>query len=324
MAAALVSCDRDDVEDVSFNVSAPQTVVAGQPITFSFDGNPDYITFFSGEPDNCYENRNRTRLSEVAGMNLSFYCRMMYAENRDYLNKQVLRVMISTDYDGSGNIDPTQWRDLTDPAQSPDGKYLEPLVLKSSTVVELPSSSIDLSAYKDGDFYLAFRYDCPPHTGVSSKDDSYNYDNRPRVEVNTIRLEKTEPGGKSHLNEDLLNEFGFRTIFVNSRTETSFVVGNYRMLLQGQEYYTEENGTIVDIDQNYNMDVWVVSKKLNAADVNPDTGTAVKASNARVPVFQHTYTEPGTYKAAFVATNANKWNSTSTVREITVQVLPAQ
>lgn len=45
------SCDRDGTESVEFgvNVQTPDAVYAGQPVTFEFDGNPDYIAFYSGE-----------------------------------------------------------------------------------------------------------------------------------------------------------------------------------------------------------------------------------------------------------------------------------
>lgn len=328
-AAAFASCDRDSVEPVAFSVSAPQSVVAGHPVTFEFEGNPDYITFYSGEKDACYDNRDRTQLDRVASLDLSYYAKMQYAENYDYVGKRILRVMISTSYDGSGNIDPSQWRELTDPDQAVNGKYLEPLVLKTSTVVEQPSAEINLDEYKDQNFYLAVRYACPPHTGVKSKGDIvpgtsrvYTYDNRPRVEVNGLKLTKKDEAGNTYIVEDMASEFGFRTILVNSKTATNFNISSYRLQMQGMEYVTDTNGNVEDIDQNYDMDVWLVSKMMNARDVTPDYGTPVKSANARVLSFQHTYYRPGIYKAVFVATNANKWNGTSSVHEVTVEVKP--
>ena len=38
------------------------TVKKGSPVTFSFDGDPDFITFFSGEIDHEYRFRNRTEM----------------------------------------------------------------------------------------------------------------------------------------------------------------------------------------------------------------------------------------------------------------------
>ena len=38
------------------------TVKKGSPVTFSFDGDPDFISFFSGEIDHEYKHRNRIEM----------------------------------------------------------------------------------------------------------------------------------------------------------------------------------------------------------------------------------------------------------------------
>lgn len=41
------SCNRDETESVDFGVKVqtPDAIYAGQPVTFEFEGNPDYIVF---------------------------------------------------------------------------------------------------------------------------------------------------------------------------------------------------------------------------------------------------------------------------------------
>lgn len=116
LLATFSSCDRDGTESVEFgvNVQTPDAVYAGQPVTFEFDGNPDYIAFYSGEKNDRYANRDRTTLPEVDSLGLSYSAKMQYAENYDYLGDRILRVMISDTYDGSGEINPEEWHDLTD------------------------------------------------------------------------------------------------------------------------------------------------------------------------------------------------------------------
>ena len=117
LLATFSSCDRDGTESVEFgvNVQTPDAVYAGQPVTFEFDGNPDYIAFYSGEKNDRYANRDRTTLPEVDSLGLSYSAKMQYAENYDYLGDRILRVMISDTYDGSGEINPEEWHDLTEP-----------------------------------------------------------------------------------------------------------------------------------------------------------------------------------------------------------------
>ena len=77
-----------------------------RPVTFEFDGNPDYIAFYSGEKNDRYANRDRTTLPEVDSLGLSYSAKMQYAENYDYLGDRILRVMIPIPYDGSGANQP--------------------------------------------------------------------------------------------------------------------------------------------------------------------------------------------------------------------------
>lgn len=333
LLATFSSCDRDGAESVEFGVSIqnPDAVYAGQPVTFEFDGNPDYISFYSGEKNDRYANHNRTTLPEVDSLGLSYAAKMQYAENYDYKDDRILRVMISETYDGSGEINPEEWHDITDPDPAVNEEYLESPILTSGTTIDLPYAAVNLSQYKDKDFYLAFRYLAEPHTGVKSKGDlrpdngkAYSYDNRPRIDITELKLVKREPDKNLIEVEDMLTEFAFRMNFVNSKVENNFTISNYRLMFQPQEYVTTDGKATVDESQDYDMDVWMISQKLSAHSVEPDRGTPIKGTNARLGIYQHTYDEPGTYTATFIVTNANKWNSEQIVREITVEVKPAQ
>ena len=53
---ALGSCNEMEPEEPNFSVEPSQTEVAvGEPISFFFDGNPNFITFFSGEEGHQYD-----------------------------------------------------------------------------------------------------------------------------------------------------------------------------------------------------------------------------------------------------------------------------
>lgn len=334
LLVTLPSCDRDEAEGVKFNVNVqtPETVYAGQPVTFEFDGNPDYISFYSGEKNNRYANHERTTLPEVDSLGLSYAAQMQYAENYDYKGKRILRVMISETYDGSGEINPEEWFDITDPELATDEKHLLKSVILEGTITtaKLPYASVDLSQYKDKDFYLAFRYLATPHTGTKSKGDLrpdngrvYSYDNRPRIDITELKLVKREPDKNLIEVEDMMSEFAFRMNFVNSKVQNNFTLTNYRLMFQPQEYVVADDKVTVDESQDYDMDVWMVSQKLSSHSVEPDRGTPIKGTNARLGIYQHTYTEPGTYTATFIATNANKWDAKQVIREVTVDVKPA-
>lgn len=311
LLTALTACDRDDVESVDFNVRLenPEALYAGTPITFVFDGNPDYISFYSGERNNRYDNHNRTKM-ELDSLGLSHTVVQQYSDPVDYLGKRILRLMISEDYDGSGTpeaVEAATWRDLSDPEVT--GSIEVPVPDKignDGTRKEVLYSAIDLTEYKDKKFYLAYRYLAGPHPGT-------RYADRPRIDITNLQLVKREPDKNLISITDMQNEFAFTTVHVSSQVTSTFSINKANLMFQPKEVENE-------ITPDYDMDVWMISQKLIPQDVEPDRGTPIKGTNARLPLYQHTYSEPGTYTATFIVTNANKWNSTQVVRDITFEV----
>ena len=52
---------KGDVSSPDFNVTADKlSIKANETVNFSFDGNPDFITFYSGELGKKYDNMHRT------------------------------------------------------------------------------------------------------------------------------------------------------------------------------------------------------------------------------------------------------------------------
>ena len=66
-------CNEEETVDApQFTATAPGGVFkVGEPVTFRFEGDPDFITFYSGEAGNAYDYRNRDRI-EPAEVTLSF------------------------------------------------------------------------------------------------------------------------------------------------------------------------------------------------------------------------------------------------------------
>ena len=70
---SLASCDKELKEETAMEVGVVTdsnvsfdgktvTVKKGNPVTFSFDGDPDFISFFSGEIGHEYKHRNRIEM----------------------------------------------------------------------------------------------------------------------------------------------------------------------------------------------------------------------------------------------------------------------
>ena len=100
VGAFLVSCNDLDVDDsVDFNVSlaSDNTYEAGDPVVFNFDGNPDYITCWSGEEGHKFANRERTELplEEIESVTLNFEAQARYGKVTNTLS-----LFVSDDFSG--------------------------------------------------------------------------------------------------------------------------------------------------------------------------------------------------------------------------------
>ena len=112
---SLASCDKELKEDTAMEVGVVTdsnvsfdgktvTVKKGSPVTFSFDGDPDFISFFSGEIGHEYKHRDRIEMQpgDVERCEINFS--ILY----DYGNAETIEgsthILISDQFEGiSGN-----------------------------------------------------------------------------------------------------------------------------------------------------------------------------------------------------------------------------
>lgn len=295
---AWTSCQTDNVDDIEFGVSTDKaTVAVGEAVRFQFDGNPDYIAFYPGTKTCNYANRNRTRIEGVDSVGMSCKIEQVYTELKAYKGQQLLTAFVSTDF--TGTYTPEQIAAAT-------WKPVEGLQMpvSNSANVTIEYTAADLREYLDKDFYVAFRYKAGPNTFTS------NY-GKPRIQVKLLTLAKRDPDKYVYTEEDVAYGWGFQTTLVQT-------------LPAGLKYDITESMLSFfpdrDTEKTKDVEVWMISKKLNAATIEPDRGTPIKSTNARLPYYEFRYDKPGTYKATFIATNANMWNSKQAVREVTVTV----
>ena len=309
------SCS-DRVDDVDFNVSVPQEIYAGEPMTFSFDGNPDYIVFYSGTTGNQYANRNRTNIG-IDQMDISYSITQRYTTRQDF-KEPILHVMVSEDFTGEQSaaaIQAATWTELS--AQTGSTTAEKPFPVPNPDAIEQNPTgyanaiNVDFSSYKDKQFFFAFKYLAGLHPTISGGSGANaTYANHPRIDITEMNMQKVAAGsGETIVMDDLQNEWGFSTIFVNSTTQATYTISSNTLMFQPQGDHRDQP-----------VEVWMISQRLDPTSVEPDRGTALKGTNIALSSYQYTYTEPGTYTATFIATNANMWDSKQTVREVTFEV----
>ena len=143
-AFLLSACQKNiKVPDLNFDVKLNQTTYkAGDTVKVMFTGNPDNITFFSGEPGMKYEYRDRLKAEGTPQFQFTSYRQYGTQENS-------LQVLASTDFDGviDQNIGSANWTDITN------------RVTLSTGSNNTPSGIISLEELNnDKPLYLAFKF----------------------------------------------------------------------------------------------------------------------------------------------------------------------
>ncbi|MDR6785617.1 DUF5017 domain-containing protein [Pedobacter africanus] len=140
----LAACNKKEVAELDFNVSVDKTTYkAGDTVKFQISGNPELLTFYSGEKGLQYENRERTAADGTPELNFTSFMQFGTQTN-------TLKLLVSSDFSGTytaAAIAAATWTDITSKA-----------VLSTGTD-NTPSGVIDLSAYKsDKPIFLAFSF----------------------------------------------------------------------------------------------------------------------------------------------------------------------
>lgn len=270
------------IERVSYSV--------GEEVVFNFSGNPGIITFYSGEIGNDYEYREG-RIVPPGDISLTFENRVIYGDQEDQFS-----VLASTNFSGSRNIDEIKeatWHNITD------------RFTLASTDVYASAGIADLSdLVVDGEpLYLAFRYIFDPTKGV------------PRTwNVRNLALESVTSMGSTTLATHTTGGFG---LFYVGPKET---VGRSSIASGSITLRSNAAGNTNDYTED-----WSVSTGFNLGtqDLGPDLPLKVKGnSDAPTQSFVYTYSEPGIYKAYFVASNATIKEKETVIKEINIEITP--
>lgn len=138
------ACQKNiKVPDLNFDVKLSQTTYkVGDTVKFIITGNPDNITFFSGEPGMKYEYRERLKAEGTPQFQFTSYRQYGTQENS-------LHVLASTDFNGviDQNIGSANWTDITSSVTLSTGSN------------NTPSGIISLKEFdSDKPLYLAFKF----------------------------------------------------------------------------------------------------------------------------------------------------------------------
>jgi len=267
MVFLLAACSKTlKVDSVAFDATtSSNTYNAGDTVHFQFEGQPDMITFYSGEPGHNYDFRERTIAEGNPQMQFNSY-------EQWGTQKNTLHLLISKDFDGvydEANITKANWVDLTDDATLSTGDN------------GTPSGIIDLSKYvTSGEpFYFAFHF--IGSTGTTQR----------TWTITDFQIDLLLDDGTSSSVANMMTAGWHAISFKNDQAVWTF--SSSQLQIKGGNAASDDN------------DDWIITAPLNPNKVSPDRGVAIKEITETLSGYDYVYTTPGSYKAEFVAVNAS-------------------
>lgn len=297
VSVVLMSCEREievagGLEE--FDVTVDKTVFkTNEEVMFHFKGNPDMISFYSGEMYNDYAHRE-SRITTLEKVIVNF--RNAYPTMTGDFHNPDFKVLVSTDFNNSysyENLVNATWHDITSEfTYGTSGTYVE-------------SGDYNISQlYEEGKpLYFAFRYSCLPQIENGAPR---------RRAIQSVQF----LGDGVFPIEDMVST-DFRFVEQSEDAVTASTITATTITFNGY-------GRSVPTDPDPATDTWAVSKALDlptTIDNGPDRAVAIKGN--KEPALQnhiHTFTEPGEYTVTFLGINANIGGYKEVVKQIKITI----
>lgn len=331
LAFAFVSCEDELKEQAALSVSVVTnnnvqqsgdkiTVKKGSKLNFILKGDPDFITFFSGEAGHqyIYKDRDQVALEDIVSSKLTFSVWYQYGNAATAAN--LMKLYISDSFTGLAKnnfkedsvlVEGFAWNNLVDPSSLPSAP---------SNAAHATKYEVDFTPYLGKRMTIAACYKPTLNTAA-----------QPRVNFVGMKIENTMKDGS--VTTLYANGFNFTPINMMCHHK----LADQKSMTANREYGTVTNnvsgiwnlagaskGDFSIHSSNSGAKLkysWLVSDMIMANACSPDYGTAIKNVTESLSSYTHIYNKVGTYKAVFVATNSNYKAESKVVRELNIEVV---
>ncbi len=294
----LTACSENEIQAPDdFGVSVTKaTYKLSDSVQFNISGNPDNITFYSGEPGREYDKRDFFS-SDEGTLTLQFNSQTRAGATLP----RNISVLISTDFDGEYNeqsVKAAKWTDITSRAVLP---------ANTASNADVASGEINLDdlKVKGRPMYLAFRYVSEDAAGTAQR-----YWNMGRM-----LLINSVPGNGDFEITPTIEKGLFQVVEFqgadNKWTINTGTASSHRLIHTANAINAQPD------------DDWVISRgfqvfqtfghKKNAVNVKSISGSTPRT-------FSWRYSTPGTYKATFIALNADRDVQKEVIKEVWITI----
>ena len=282
----LSSCKKElKLDTVSFDVVAEKTSLGiADSAKFNFNGNPDLITFYSGEVGSRYNYRDRVS-------DTSTNLQLKFSTATTTATSGTLSLLVSNNFTGAINatsISSATWTDITNRA-----------VLATGTTV-VPSGTISLSdfARQNKPVYIAFKYSAA--AGAVQR----------KWTITGLTLD--------HVLSDKTYTIANMTATTPSPGWVAVDVKNTAVNWTAALVITGATTVPTSVD----TEDWIIAGPIDLSRVLPDAGMPIKTiieGMNKFP-FSYKYQSVGNFNAVFVAANANRDAQSSMIKSLDITV----
>ncbi|HUP10922.1 MAG TPA: DUF5017 domain-containing protein [Niastella sp.] len=305
LTALLSACSKQlSRGDNTFEVTAEKTTVnKGDTVRFSFSGDPDMISFYSGETGKRFNYINR---ASADGTPLLRF-RSLRANGSQ---PNSLTLFVSGDFEGVAigdtnatinRIGAATWTDITSRATLSTG------ALTSSGNINL----LDF-ANASKPVYVAFRYTAQP----GSVQNKWTIDS---FSIKNVLADGTNYEIANHNASTVAySSYGVQTYspgFVNYRVNNNFnwIIGSTSLVITGADSAPWAIAV---------AEAWAIVGPVDLKKVTPDVGAVIKTTAQSIAdvQFSYRYTTPGTYEATFYGGRVSLNENEQEAKSITITV----
>jgi hypothetical protein len=298
------ACSKVNIEaPEDFQVTVAKTTYAiADTVQFTLSGNPDYVTFYSGEPHSKYELSGVTTMAADSNILVFSTATTAAGTSTQPLSVNNVSLMASTNFSGnydSASIRKATWTDISSRAQ---------LAVTNTAVVSGNIRVDDLKPALDTTpLYLAFRYVA----------DTVKTNYLARQWVLSALTFKSYFKDTVYALASNYTSGGFYAVNILNNLNT-WAYNNTSSITTGFTFAAPALASQANND-------WVVSRPFNLSLYPADLGLQIKnLGDTRLTKYKMTrrFKAPGTYVVTFLAQNQNAEKAAKVVRQITLTITP--
>lgn len=283
MAFFLISCNNDVlIEPTATFTPDSLEFKAGSEIVFRYSGDGDYVTFWSGEEGQIFENRHRIEVP----VDSAYFQFNNYTAFGNTAQPRPISVYISNSFKGNyselGIYDISTTWDAITPSNTPN---------YAASLVAVPSGKINITKYKDAPFFIAFKFVSDSMSGSARQ-----------VRIKDFEINAYTKAGL--IKSNILSTFGFKP--VNIKGPGVWTQTAVQLDIRGTAQKWEED--------------WYITKELVLNRVNSDKGLAIKTLADNMADFRYIYKKPGVYKARIEISNSRYGKQKTDYQDFTFTV----